>query len=116
MLDNPYALHPADQRLAEEVSGFPAYETGAPTASATNIQRRRSYLPAGCDYNPATAVPACDDAMLAPILIHPLNYNHMNGEELRLLNPNYPGGQFDVPGELVQCSATILPGSPPSAR
>jgi cytochrome c peroxidase len=85
------------------VSGFPAYITGGPASTSTSIQRRRSYLPHGCDYNPATSVPACNDALLPPFVVHPLNYNHMNGEELRLLNPNYPGGEFDVPAELVQC-------------
>jgi cytochrome c peroxidase len=105
MLDNPYAMHlDGDPNLAEELSGYPAYVTGAPTASATNIQRRRSYLPAGCDYNPATAVPACNDALLAPLLVHPLNYNPMNGEEMRTLNPGYRGGPFNIPTELVQCS------------
>ena len=105
LLDNPYAMHAADPRLAEEVSGFAAYETGAPTASATNIQRRRSYLPPGCTYqNPLPAgLTACNDALLPPFLVHPLNYNHMSGEELRLLNPNYVGGNFSIPSELIQC-------------
>ncbi|HZD09845.1 MAG TPA: hypothetical protein VE553_00740, partial [Candidatus Binatia bacterium] len=102
MLDDPYAIAYADPRLAEEVSGFPAYET--------TIQRRRSFLPPGCTYQdpvPAGLV-ACDDSILEPFLVHPLNYNHMNGEELRLLNPAYPGGPFDVPAELVQCGVGNL--------
>jgi cytochrome c peroxidase len=95
LLDNPYAMEPTDLRLSEEVSGFPAY--------TTTIQRRKSFLPAGCDYDAATAPPACDDSLAEQFLIHPLNYNPMTGEELRLLNPNYPGGEFSVPDELVQC-------------
>jgi cytochrome c peroxidase len=40
---------------------------------------------------------------LPPLLVHPLNYNPTNGEEMRLLNPNYPGGQWVVPDEFLQC-------------
>jgi len=100
LLDNPYAMVPGDPRLSEEVSGFPAY--------VTTITRRKSFLPPGCDYNAATAPPACDDTLAEQFLIHPLNYNSMTGEELRLLNPNYPGGPFDIPDELVQCGVGNL--------
>jgi hypothetical protein len=37
-------------------------------------------------------------------LIHPLNYNYQGGEELRLLNIEYAGGDWQVPDQLVQCS------------
>ena len=33
---------------------------------------------------------------LPPLLVHPLNYNPTIGEQMRLLNPNYPGGTFNV--------------------
>lgn len=95
LMDNPYAMVPGDPRLSEEVSGFPAY--------VTTITRRKSFLPPGCDYDAATAPPACDDTLAEQFTIHPLNYNPMTGEELRLLNPNYPGGPYDIPAELVQC-------------
>ena len=36
------------------------------------------------------------------LLVHPLNYNPTNGEEMRLLNPGYPGGEFSIPDELFQ--------------
>jgi cytochrome c peroxidase len=43
---------------------------------------------------------------LPPLLLHPLNYNPTTGEEMRLLNPGYPGGAWTVPDELIQCSST----------
>ncbi len=33
---------------------------------------------------------------LPPLLVHPLNYNPTTGEEMRLINVNYPGGSFDT--------------------
>ena len=96
LLDEPYAMElAADQYSVEEINGYPSY--------ITTITRRKSFLPAGCDYNPATAPPPCNDSLAEQFVIHPLNYNPMTGEELRLLNPNYPGGNFEVPLELVQC-------------
>jgi cytochrome c peroxidase len=93
MLDRPYAF--TSSPVEGNPQGWPSYRSTLP--------RRRSFLPAGCDYNPATAPPPCNDALLEPFLIQPLNYNYMNGEELRLLNPDYEGGPFHIPSELVQC-------------
>jgi cytochrome c peroxidase len=43
---------------------------------------------------------------LPPLMMHPLNYNATTGEEMRLLNPAYPGGNWVVPGELLQCGSS----------
>ncbi|TMB09847.1 MAG: hypothetical protein E6J65_28525, partial [Deltaproteobacteria bacterium] len=76
LLDNPYGvttgcsdsagvLPPNDQ-------GFPSYCTNA------SFIRRPSFGP-----------------VLPPMLVHALNQNPATGAEMRLLNPNYAGGQFN---------------------
>lgn len=110
MLDNPYAI--AAIGVEGNPQGFSSY--------ISTTQRRRSYLytnangdvVGGCSYDAAAGLPLCDDSIMQPFLIHPLNYNHMNGEELRLLNPEYPGGLFDVPSHYVQCGVGD-PDEPP---
>ena len=57
----------------------------------TAIQRRHSFLPAGCTYDPSTGLPPCVDAVLPQFLVHPLNYNPATGEQARLLDPAFPG-------------------------
>ena len=47
MLDQPYAF--TSSPVEGNPQGWPSYRSTLP--------RRRSYLPAGCDYNPATAPP-----------------------------------------------------------
>jgi hypothetical protein len=69
------------------------------TSTATRPTARRSHA------GPASRPPArrCRTRPALPdLLVHPLNYNPANGEEMRLLNPSYPGGEFDVPDELFQ--------------
>ena len=88
LLDNPYAIGncPADangQPIGGNAQGFPA--------RCSTIQRRRSFLPAGCSYDPSTGLPPCNDALLRPFLVHPLDYNPMTGEQMRLLQPSFPG-------------------------
>jgi cytochrome c peroxidase len=39
---------------------------------------------------------------LPPLLVHPLNYNPTDGEEMRLLNPSFTARNWSVPDELVQ--------------
>ena len=96
MLDNPY-LFLAAPNLAPNTQGFPSYRA--------SIQRRRSFLPPGCSYDPTSGLPPCNDALLEPHVVHPLNYNHMTGEELRLLNPGFAGRPWTVPDRLVQCNS-----------
>ena len=76
LLDNPYALGscPADGRNFGNTQGYPA--------RCATIQRRRSYLPAGCTYDPTTGLPPCNDALLPPLLCT-LNYNPVTGEQIQ---------------------------------
>lgn len=88
LLDNPYAIGacPADangQPIAGNAQGYPA--------RCSAIQRRRSFLPAGCTYDPSTGLPPCNDALLRPFLVHPLNYDPLTGEQMRLLRPSFAG-------------------------
>src|SRR5437867_1770759 len=39
---------------------------------------------------------------LPPLLVHPLNYNPTDGEEMRLLNPRFPATRWSIPDTLVQ--------------
>ncbi len=97
MLDDPYAIELAPD-VAGNDQGWPSYRSTHP--------RRRSFLPHGCTYeNPVPdGLVACDDSLLPPFLVHPLNYNHSTGQEMRLINPEFAGlAGFELPSELVQC-------------
>src|SRR5919201_753318 len=76
LMDNPYAMA-RDPGTPGNDQGFPSYRT--------TINRRPGF-----------------GVTLPQFLIHPLNYNPNIGEEMRLLNPNYPGGTWQVPD--VECS------------
>ncbi|HEY5915012.1 MAG TPA: hypothetical protein VJA21_30840 [Verrucomicrobiae bacterium] len=76
VLDNPYAIT-YDPNTPGNEQGFPSYRTA--------IIRR-----------PAFGV------VLPQFLIDPLNYNPTSGEEMRLLNSAYPGGNFSIPYQLYQ--------------
>jgi cytochrome c peroxidase len=78
LLDNPYAMI-LDTATPGNDQGFPSYRA--------TIARR-----------PAFGV------TLPHLLVHPLNYNPTTGEEMRLINPGYPGGTFDVIDQLVETS------------
>ena len=83
MLDNPY-LVTNDPATPGNDQGFPSYRS--------NITRRPGF-----------------GVVLPQLLVHPLNYNTTIGEEMRLINPRYPGGTFNVIDELVQCSSRNAP-------
>lgn len=86
LLDNPYAVT-LDTVTPGNFDGSPSYRS--------TIVRRPSFSAAGGTLlQPGPALPA--------FLVHPLNYNPTDGEEMRLLNRRYPGGSFDVPDELFQ--------------
>jgi cytochrome c peroxidase len=90
LLDNPYAF-----ALAPEVEGnfqgFPSYR-----ASASH--RRRSFVYRNGAGQPcAPGSTGCSEVPLAGHVIHPLNYNFQGGEELRLLNIEFQGGDWQVP-------------------
>jgi hypothetical protein len=93
MLDNPYQFV-LDPSTGGNVQGWPAYRVTQP--------RRRSFVFRDAAGNPcAPGSGGCTEVPLPPLLIHPLNYNHMTGRELRLLNIEYEGGQWIVPDQLV---------------
>src|SRR5919201_1269231 len=76
LLDNPYSMA-LDPGTPGNDQGFPSYRT--------TITRRQGF-----------------GVTLPQFLIHPLNYNPNIGEEMRLLNPAYAGGQWQVPDELLE--------------
>jgi len=71
LLDNPY-LFAADPGTPGNDQGYPSYRS--------RITRRPSFLP----------------QPLPQFLVHPLNYNTLTGEEMRLINPNFRETEFDV--------------------
>jgi len=79
MLDNPYGVT-YEPLIPGNDQGFPSYR-------ATGVTRRPGF-----------------GVTLPSFLVHPLNYNPTTGEEMRLLNPGYLGGNFNVVDELVQTS------------
>jgi cytochrome c peroxidase len=86
LLDNPYAVTP-DPITPGNFDGFPSYRS--------TIVRRPSFAAPGATLrDPGPPLPQ--------LLVHPLNYNPTTGEEMRLLNPGYPGGEFSLPDELFQ--------------
>lgn len=99
MLDNPYAFALTTD-VEPNAQGFPAYRLIQ--------QRRRSFVFRNAAGEPCAPLSAgCTEVFLPRHVIHPLNYNHMNGEEMRLLNINYAGGPGTVAGPLLP-----VPGQP----
>jgi cytochrome c peroxidase len=101
LLDNPYAvalcstLTPAQvppNPVGSLLRGTPGTDQGYPSYCST-ILRRGSELLGGVN---GTVF----GVKLPPLLVDPLNYNPTTGEEMRLLNINYPGGSFFVPNTL----------------
>ncbi|MCC8363404.1 hypothetical protein LK996_10000 [Lysobacter sp. A6] len=84
LLDSPTAIGACTE------SGISGNAQGYAARCAT-VARRRSFLPAGCTYDPSTGLPPCDDALLPRLIVHPLTYNPMTGEQSRLLDPAFPG-------------------------
>jgi hypothetical protein len=103
MLDDPYQFE-LEPGVGGNAQGWPSYRSTQP--------RRRSFLPPGCTYE--DPVPdgfvACDDSLLSKFLVHPLNYNHSTGQEMRLINPEFAELEgFEVPSELIQCDDPAAP-------
>ena len=89
LLDNPYLT-----ALCSSLAAQPALIRGTPG----NFDGFPSY----CTNTAFNRRPTFGGVVLPPLLVHPLNYNPADGEEMRLLNPNYPGGNFNVPDLLYQ--------------
>jgi cytochrome c peroxidase len=87
LLDNPYR-----QTLCTDGTPGTTKVTGSPTAVV---------YPAYCSSSALTRRPGFG-ITLPPLLLHPLNYNPTTGEEMRMLNPGFPGAPWQVPDELVQ--------------
>jgi cytochrome c peroxidase len=92
--------------------GFPSYCTAPANAAATiftNNVRRPAFgvtHPVAASQNGAqTAV-----AGLPPLRVHPINYNAPNGNEQRVLNPNFGGnGSFNNTGVCYTTGASCTP-------
>lgn len=69
-------------------------------------ERRPSFLPPGCSYDPTTGLPPCDDALMPPLKIWSPNFNVLTGQPMRL---RVSDGEisWDQPGPL------FGPGPPP---
>jgi len=78
-------------------------------ARCSTVPRRRSYLPAGCTYDPTTGLPPCNDALLPRLLVQPTNYNPVTGEQTRLLDPAFPGVASFASRGPVSSGASRLP-------
>jgi cytochrome c peroxidase len=92
MLDNPYQFALAPD-IGGNVQGWPSYRLTQP--------RRRSFIfrnGAGTPCAPGTS--GCAEVPLPAHIIHPLNYDHMNGEELRVLNIGFGGADWIIPDQL----------------
>jgi cytochrome c peroxidase len=127
MLDNPYAI-----ALDTDITGsYPSlnsgfagnyYYQGLPLSYnyqgwpgyRSTLPRRRSFIYRDAAGQPcAPGTPGCAEVPLPRHLIHPLNYNHMNGEELRLLNINFAETDWTVPDtlELVSGDPAVDPAT-----
>jgi len=83
-------------------------------ARCATVARRRSFLPAGCTYDPSTGLTPCNDALLPRLLVHPLNYNPATGEQSRLLDPAFPGvASFANRGPVSSGASRIANGARP---
>ncbi|HEU4382872.1 MAG TPA: cytochrome c peroxidase [Anaeromyxobacteraceae bacterium] len=88
-LDNPYGLALAPD-VRGNFQGWPSYRS--------TIARRRSFIFRDGAGNPcAPGSAGCTEVPLAGLVTHPLNYNFQGGEELRLLNINFAGADWQVP-------------------
>ena len=100
LLDNPYAVT-ADSVTPGNFDGYPSYKSTI--VRRPNLTLGKTLLDPG--------------PVLDPLLVHPLNYNPANGEEMRLLNNGYVGSLFGaalgrmflVPNRLIRPFPNILP-------
>jgi cytochrome c peroxidase len=91
MLDDPYAFV-LEPNVRGNEQGFPSYRYSATARRPSFIYRNAQNQPCA----PGSGG-GCVNVPYPGLLIHPLNYNHMNGEEMRLLNIEYEGGNWLLP-------------------
>jgi cytochrome c peroxidase len=89
LLDNPYATVLCSSAYSGLTGNTPGTAQGWPSICTTTTFTRR----------PSFGV------SLPPLLVHPLNYNPTTGEYMRLLNPSFPGGTWQVADTLT----TVIP-------
>jgi len=100
MLDNPYAFE-LDPDVEGNFQGWPSYRS--------TVTRRRSFIYRNRAGEPcAPGSSGCREVQLSGHIVHPLNYNYQGGEELRILNADYAGGDWVVPNP---CSGLGLGGA-----
>jgi cytochrome c peroxidase len=107
MLDSPYAIFP-DSSTSGNEQGFPTYRSSA--------VRRKSFVYRDTNGNPC-APGSATDCVVEPLpshVVHPLNYNHMNGEEMRLLNIGFEEADWFAPQ--LDPSGLVLDDPGPPAR
>jgi cytochrome c peroxidase len=80
LLDDPYNIALCSSTATGLMGNTPGNEQNYPSVCTKPSFRRR----------PTFGV------TLPPLLVHPLNYNPATGEQMRLLNIDYPGGPFDI--------------------
>ena len=102
LLDNPYLA-----ALCSSLTAAPPLVQNTPgTTGNANIPGSPTavFYPAYCSSNGLLRRPGFG-VTLPPLLLHPLNYNPTDGEEMRLLNPRFPARTWRAPDQLVQCSS-----------
>lgn len=98
LLDNPYNVV-----LCSSLASAPALIQNTPSAGNGDFPGSTPDYPSYCT-NPVQFVRRPSFGLtLPPLLVDPLNYNPTTGEEMRLVNPLYPGGPFDATG---MCQST----------
>jgi cytochrome c peroxidase len=101
LLDNPYRV-----TLCASLPDAPPLIQGTPGAGSGITPGVGPEYPSYCT-DPArfTRRPAFG-VTLPPLLVDPLNYNPTTGEEMRLLNQAFPGGEFDATSMCESLDAT----------
>jgi cytochrome c peroxidase len=97
LLDDPNFTYTTGASCNDASGAVPGNEQGFPTyCTKSTFIRRPTTVDASGRFLLST---------LPPLLVHPLNYNAPNGNEMRLINPLYSGGSF-VDSGLVNGIAT----------
>jgi cytochrome c peroxidase len=92
MLDSPYAIR-LDTTVGGNYQGWPSYRS--------TLERRRSFIYRNAAGQPCAPLSSgCNEVPLEGHVVHPLNYNHMNGEELRLLNITFDEIEWEIPDQI----------------
>jgi cytochrome c peroxidase len=99
ILDDPY-MFALDPTVTGNDQGWPSYRL-------TQLRRRSFHFRNAAGEPCAPGSAGCNEVPLLHHLIHPLNYNHSTGQELRLLNIDFEGADWTVPYQLVP---TTTPG------